>query len=59
MERTMTIEVEIIKDMWVPSRPWYIIDANTGTKLHEIGYRTKKAAVKLIDDLVGVELVNE
>ncbi len=55
----MTIEVEIIKDMWVPSRPWYIIDANTGTKLHEIGYRTKKAAVKLIDDLVGVELVNE
>ena len=52
-----TIKVKIIKDTWMPSRSWYIVDAKDDKKIHSQGFKTKKSALELVESIVGVELV--
>ena len=51
-----TIKVKIIKDTWMPSRSWYIVDAVDDKKIHATGFKTKKSARELVENLVGVRL---
>ena len=49
-------KVKIIKDTWKPSTPWYIVDAVDDKKIHATGFKTKKSAKELVENLVGVKL---
>lgn len=34
---------QIVKDLWIPSKPWRVVDHN-GTKLYPVRFKTKKLA---------------
>ena len=51
-----TVRVKIIKDTWMPSRSWYIVDAKDNKKIHTEGFKTKKKAKEMVESIVGVEL---
>ena len=52
-----TIKVKIIKDTWMPSRSWYIVDAKDDKKIHSQGFKTKKSAKEMVESIIGVELI--
>jgi len=52
-----TVRVKIIKDTWMPSRSWYIVDASDDKKIHSQGFKTKKSAKEMVESIIGVELV--
>ena len=52
------MKITILKNMFVPSRPWYILV--NGQHINSGGFRTKKAAMRCLQDACGVtsEMLN-
>jgi len=51
-------KVKIIRTTFFSLRPWYVLDAKTNQPLHCLGFRTKKAAISIVKNIIGVEITN-
>ncbi len=51
-------KVKIIRTTFFSLRPWYVLDAKTNQPLHCLGFKTKKAAVDVVKNIIGVEITN-
>ena len=51
-------KVKIIKDTWAHSKKcWFIVDVKYNYTLNYTGYSSKKAALKSIENVSGMELI--
>ncbi len=51
-------EVKIIRTKFFSLRPWYVLDNKTNQPLQDLGFKTKKAAVGVVKNIIGVEITN-
>ena len=57
-EREKMVKVKIIKNTWGHSKKcWYIIDIENNISLNYTGHTSKKAALKVVEAIKGMELV--
>ena len=49
---------KIVKDDWFTTRKWFIV-LETGYKVNTVGFKTKKAAVAMVEDAAGWTVVDE
>ena len=56
---------KIVKDDWFTTRKWFIVletpdgFGNAGYKVNNVGFKTKKAAVAMVEDAAGWTVVDE
>ena len=49
---------KIVKDDWFTTRKWFIV-LDDGYKVNTVGFKTKKAAVAMVEDAAGWTVVDE